>query len=107
MGDEHTHGGKNAVRAAKIDANHVQCVTALRAAGATVQSLAAVGKGVPDLLVGHRGHTFLIEVKDGAKPPSKRKLTEDQRDWHAAWQGGTLATVDGPEAALRAIGVVK
>jgi len=62
---------------------------------------------VPDLLVGHRGHTFLIEVKDGAKSPSKRKLTEDQRDWHTAWQGGTLATVDGPEAALRAIGVVK
>jgi hypothetical protein len=45
---------------------------ALRSAGATVQSLAGVGKGVPDLLVGFKGQTLLFEVKDGFKPPSKR-----------------------------------
>jgi hypothetical protein len=33
------------MRAAKIDANQEAVVTALRAAGATVQSLAGVGKG--------------------------------------------------------------
>jgi Holliday junction resolvase len=95
------------MRAAKVDANHVQVVEALRAAGATVQSLAGVGKGVPDLLVGHQGHTLLMEVKDGDKSPSQRKLTEDQLKWHGAWNGGTLAVVDGPEAALRALGVIK
>jgi Holliday junction resolvase len=95
------------MRAAKVDANHVQVVEALRAAGATVQSLAVVGKGVPDLLVGHQGHTLLMEVKDGDKSPSKRKLTEDQLKWHREWNGGTLAVVDGPEAALRALGVIK
>jgi Holliday junction resolvase len=95
------------MRAAKVDANHVQVVEALRSAGATVQSLAGVGKGVPDLLVGHQGHTLLMEVKDGDKSPSKRKLTEDQLKWHGAWNGGTLAVVDGPEAALRALGVIK
>ena len=95
------------MRAAKVDANHVQVVEALRAAGATVQSLAGVGKGVPDLLVGHQGHTLLMEVKDGDKSPSQRKLTEDQLKWHREWNGGTLAVVDGPEAALRALGVIK
>jgi Holliday junction resolvase len=95
------------MRAAKIDANHVQVVEALRAAGATVQSLAGVGKGVPDLLVGYRQTTLLMEVKDGHKSPSQRKLTEDQLKWHGAWNGGTLAVVDGPEAALRALGVIK
>ena len=94
-------------RAAKIDANQTAVVSALRAAGATVQSLAAVGDGVPDLLVGYRGHTLLFEVKDGQKPPSQRRLTDDQQKWHAAWTGGTLCIVDGPEAALRAIGVIK
>lgn len=94
-------------RAAKIDANQTQVVEALRAAGATVQSLAAVGKGLPDLLVGFQGQTLLMEVKDGRKPPSQRQLTEDQLKWHGAWRGGPVAIVDGPDAALRMLGVLK
>ena len=92
--------------AAKIDSNQIQVVSALRAAGASVQSLAAVGKGVPDLLVGYKGQTLLMEVKDGRKPPSAQKLTEDQLTWHGNWKGGALAVVDGPESALRMIGVI-
>lgn len=94
-------------RAAKVDANHTQVVMALQAAGATVQSLAAVGQGVPDLLVGFQGKTLLMEVKDGKKPPSARRLTEQQIIWHGAWRGGPVAIVDGVDAALRALGVLK
>jgi Holliday junction resolvase len=95
------------MRAARIDANHEQVVLALRTAGATVQSLAATGKGVPDLLVGFQGKTLLMEIKDGRKAPSERRLTEDQLKWHGAWRGGPLAVVDGPDAALRMLGVMK
>ena len=95
------------MRAAKIDANQEAVVTALRAAGATVQSLAGVGKGVPDLLVGYKGQTLLLEIKDGNKPPSKRSLNEDQLRWHGNWKGGALAVVDSPDAALRMSGVIK
>jgi hypothetical protein len=91
------------MRAAKVDANQVQIVEALRAAGATVQSLATVGQGVPDLLVGFAGKTLLLEVKDGSKIPSARRLTEQQLVWHGAWRGGPLAVVDNVEAALRAL----
>lgn len=94
-------------RAARIDANQEQVVSALRAAGATVQSLAGVGVGVPDLLVGYQGKTLLLEVKDGKKPPSERRLTEDQLKWHGAWRGGPLAVVDGVDAALKMLGVMK
>lgn len=94
-------------RAAKIDGNQTAIVAALRAAGASVQSLAAVGDGVPDLLVGFRGQTLLVEVKDSSQPPNKRKLTPDQLEWHGAWRGGPLAVVDGVEAALRVLGVVR
>jgi Holliday junction resolvase len=94
-------------RAAKVDANQEQIVEALRAVGATVQTLAAVGKGVPDLLVGYQGKTLLLEVKDGRRPPSERRLTEDQLVWHGAWRGGPLAVVDGVDAALRALGAIK
>lgn len=92
-------------RAAKIDANQEQVVSALRAAGAVVQSLAAVGNGVPDLLVMFRGNLFLLEVKDGRKVPSAQKLTEAQTKWHQAW-GAMVEVVNSPESALRAIGAV-
>ena len=88
---------------AKVDANQCDVVAALRAIGCTVVSLAAVGRGVPDLLVGRLGRTYLLEVKDGRRPPSERKLTEDQLKWHGAWLGGTLAVVCDVESAIRAV----
>jgi len=69
--------------------------------------LAGVGKGVPDLLVGFQGKTLLMEIKDGRKTPSERRLSEDQVRWHGAWRGGPLAIVDGVDAALRMLGVMK
>jgi len=100
-------GGLDVRRASKIDANQEAVVSALRAAGASVQSLAAVGDGVPDLLVGFQEQTYLIEVKDGQKPPSKRKLTEDQVKWHENWKGGFLSVSEDPEQALKFIGAIK
>ena len=44
-------------RAARIDRNQPEIVKALRQVGAHVTSLAAVGDGVPDLLVGFQGMT--------------------------------------------------
>lgn len=87
-------------RAAKVDANQDQVVTALRAAGATVQSLASTGVGVPDLLVGFRNATYLLEIKDGKKPPSARELTPDQIEWHMNWRGGPCTVINSPEEAL-------
>jgi hypothetical protein len=85
--------------AAKVDKNQKEIVAALRLAGAYVWVI-----GLPvDLLVGYKGHTFLVEVKDG---PRKR-LTALQDDFFKNWSGSTLARIDGPEAALRMIGVVK
>ncbi len=89
-----------------MDANQAQIVDALRSCGASVQPLHMVGGGVPDLLVGYRNRTALIEVKDGSQPPSKRQLTPDQLDWHAAWRGGTLAVVCDVESALRVLKVM-
>ena len=90
----------------KVDANNDQIVSALRSAGAFVFSLASVGGGCPDLLVGFRGQTLLLEVKDGRRPPSQRKLTDDQLKFQREWLGGPLAVVDSPESALRMIGVL-
>ena len=90
-------------RAAKVDDNQGEIVAALRGVGASVELLHRVAGGCPDLLVGWRGQNFLIEVKDGAKPPSERKLTGWQQDWHAAWRG-SVAVVTTVDEALAAIG---
>lgn len=74
-------------RAAKVDANQAEIVRGLRALGCTVQSLATVGKGCPDILVGFRGTNYCMEIKDGSKPPSAQKLTPAEVDWHDAWLG--------------------
>lgn len=84
-------------RAARVDANQAQIVSALRGAGAYVWII-----GLPvDLLVGYNNHTYLVEIKDGPK----KRLTKLQQDFFENWTGGTLCRIDGPEAALRMIGI--
>lgn len=92
--------------AARTDDNHTEIVEALRKAGAVVHSLAAVGGGMPDLLVTIRNQTLLMELKDGKKSPSRRALTPAQLKFHSTWTGGPLSIVDSPEAALRALGAL-
>lgn len=88
-----------------VDENHGAIVRALRSVGATVQSIASVGQGTPDLLVGFRRQTYLLEVKDGSKSPSRRALTDLEGTWHAEWKGLPVLIVENVEDALRAIGV--
>jgi Holliday junction resolvase len=66
---------------ARVDSNHAEVVEFLRKQGAIVRSLANLGGGVPDLLVSYNKILFLIEVKDGKKAPSQRKLTKDEADF--------------------------
>lgn len=92
-------------RIAKTDSNQFAIVRVLRDVGATVQTLATVGGGCPDLLVGFRGVNYLMEVKDGEKIPSARQLTKDQVDWHGAWRG-CVHVVTEPVQALKIIGAI-
>ena len=87
-------------QAAKTDANQGLIVNALRQAGASVQSLAPVGKGCPDLLVGYEGINYLMEVKDGNKVPSAQKLNIEQEHWHSVWKGA-VHTVKSETEALK------
>jgi hypothetical protein len=90
-------------RAARVDSNHEEIVRVLRLAGCSVLSLAAIGEGIPDLLVysSRTKQTFLVEVKAGEKVPSHRALNAQQRAFAEHW-GGPVCVVTGVEDALAA-----
>lgn len=71
----------------RVDRNQKFIVQALRKIGATVWHTHEAGKGAPDIVVGFRRRNYLFEIKDPEKPPSKRRLTEDERCFHYGWQG--------------------
>ena len=89
--------------ARRTDTNQTEIVETLRKAGADVYILSMVGRGLPDLLVTYGGETILMEIKRDAKA----KFTKDQLKFIANWKGGPLSRVDSPEAALRAIGLLR
>lgn len=87
-------------RAAKVDQNQEQIVSALRAAGASVQSLAPIGKGCPDILAAFRNRMFMMEIKR-----DKGKPNEMQKRWHIGWNA-PVYVVRSPDEALKVIGAI-
>lgn len=110
----------------KRDANEKQIIAALTAIGATVNRIMGCmggDYGVPDLIVGHRGRTLLLEVKEpGTKPHTARssktkrakgndgppenakgQLTPTQVEWWRTWTGGEAYVVETPEEAVRLV----
>lgn len=86
------------------DDNEPDIIKALTEVGAVVVQL----EHPADLLVGSRGRWYLLEVKDGNKPPSRRKLTDNQIVFSKRCQIDRLpfAVVMTPIEALKAIGII-
>ena len=85
--------------AKRTDANQTAIVQALHDHGAFVR-VVSQGDGIPDLLVAYKGVTALLEVKDGDKSPSHRKLTPAEQKFFDEWTGGLLVIVNDVEEAL-------
>jgi hypothetical protein len=84
--------------ASRRDANEPEIVREMRAAGAYVKTINDAGTF--DALVFYNGKTILMEIKDGAKPPSARKLTPAEQKFHNEWPGDNLYIVTGVAEAL-------
>lgn len=93
-------------RAARVDDNHAEILDAVRSLGAMVVDTSAVGSGFPDAIIGWRGRLIWIEIKDGAKRPSARKLTPSQCVFHAEWAriNCPVHVVETVSDALRLLG---
>jgi hypothetical protein len=82
---------------ARLDSNHRAVVEHLRGFGMSVKSLAAVGSGCADLLVGYQGINVLLEVKR-----EKGELTPLEEGFRLRWRG-QYSVVRSPEEALEAV----
>lgn len=88
------------MRAARVDDNQKSIVQGLRDIGCSVESLAKLGKGAPDIAVGWDGINFLFEIANpetrhgrAKRPDSNEKYkhnhstTKEQRRWYSSWRG--------------------
>jgi hypothetical protein len=100
-------------RAARVDDNQPEIVAALRYTGASVLHLHQVGSGCPDILAGlsrkcqgcglEGNYNYLIEIKDGAKSPSRQRLKPDEQEFFDSWRG-QVEIARSIDEALRIVG---
>lgn len=83
----------------RVDANQAEIVADLRAIGASVEHLHEVGDVWTPIAVGCRGQNYLFEIKTEVG-----QLNQEQRDWHADWQG-QVAVIRSSEDALAIMGL--
>ena len=85
---------------ARKDDNHQSIIKTFRKLGVSVADTSQLGGGFPDIVVGLRGVNVLVEIKDGKKPPSARKLTPAETAFSESW-GGWYAVVENDDDVLR------
>lgn len=85
----------------RSDHNQNRIIKALRDAGVKVE---VIGEPV-DLATLYRGVIRMIEVKNGDKPPSERKLQPSQTKFLGEWESGPVFKVETVGEALGVHGI--
>lgn len=88
--------------ARRVDANLSAVVAAFRKMGCSVN---VRNDSMADLDVGYGGISMIVEVKDGSKPPSARKLTPNQIEKRKTWTGGIrdVSNLDDVQATVKTL----
>lgn len=73
-------------RAARVDDNQPAVVRKFRSLGWYVLIVSQL-KNCCDIIVSKSGLTIAIEIKDGKKPPSARKLSNGEQEFKDEWLG--------------------
>ena len=82
--------------ALRKDANQTEIVDCLLKGGASVYTL-----HVPvDLIVGLRGKTYLVEIKNAKNQYGKRGLNDKQKEFVTNFKGGAVVILDSVDSAI-------
>ncbi len=85
-------------RAGRNDENHTLILQTVIDEGASAVSTSTIGNGFGDIIAAINWHTFMFEVKNPNAPPSKRRLTPAEKEFHRTWKG-RIHLVETPEDA--------
>lgn len=92
---------------ARVDDNQNEIVSRLKQIyGLSVRVTSMIGSGFPDLVLGWRGKNYLIELKDGKKSASRKKLTEHEKKMKDQWFG-QFDVCESIDEILAVIGILK
>lgn len=69
-------------RHGRVDLNQKSIVKELRSRGCSVFVASDVGRNFPDLVIGHKGVNYMVELKSG-----KYKQSEGQVKFEKEWRG--------------------
>ena len=75
----------------RVDQNQRDIVKLFEQLGCLVYDASPIGGGFPDLIIQRKRpqdgfvETLLVEVKNGALAPSRRRLNELQKVFHSIW----------------------
>ena len=86
--------------ARKKDDNHDEIVNEFQRLGCGVKDV----HNLPDfcdIIICYQGATVMVEIKDGRKAPSSRRLTEGEKQFSDEWigKGGKWACIESVEQA--------
>lgn len=93
------------MRAKRRDDNHEDTREFLRGKGWSIADTAGLGYGIPDFFAGKPEFCAAVELKDGDKSPSKRKLTPAEQRFKDNWTGPYILAL-GPEDALAQLDIL-
>ncbi len=79
------------------DANQPEIVGVFESLDCSVLDVSVAPCGF-DLIVGYKTQAIAVEVKDGSKPPSARKLTQNEFSAHLNWRGPKAIITTNAEA---------
>lgn len=92
-------------KAARVDDNQKEIVKQLRQIpNLSIAITSQLGKGFPDFIIGYKSLNYMIELKDGSKVESKRKLTPDEVIFHESWKG-QINVCNNIEEIFKLIGI--
>ena len=96
------------VRHKKKDDNHHEIANEFIRLGCGVRDVSSLPDFV-DILVTYAGHTIAVEIKDGSKVPSARRLTAGEEKFRDYWtqHGGKWACIETIEQANEMIKGIK
>ena len=74
------------MRANRTDHNQTEIIDYCESKGFAVLNISSL-KNCCDIIISKDGYTICVEIKDGKKPPSARKITDGEEAFRQRWKG--------------------